>query len=590
MLTDAPASPWCAQEGQPVIAQNSAARASFKALMNGYLREIAKEMPAPGDLGVPVHLECDLPRSFTRLRVEVTYWSLTGPHDFGTLHLLNPATKRWREAAVGEVIPLIVTECFARHGTLGSPQMMELLRRIFNSCDQIQQSSRHAQASEIAFLPAEQDLHFGHWMHPTPKSREGMTSWHQRAYAPEYGGSFQLHYFAAHNEIVETGVAQDQTLPEMLRQIKGAPLRALRPDEVLIPMHPLQAEALRLRPATLRLLAKGLLRDLGAAGAEFSATSSVRTVYSSDCPWMLKFSLPVKITNSERINLRHELSAGVVIARLLDQLAPLPPKFRVIGDPGYVTLALPDQRETGFEVILRDNPFQGNAGDGVVNIAALTADPLPGQSSMLARIIMRLSRAENALPSKIAKRWFSAYLDCALLPMLTLYDQHGIAFEAHQQNSLLDVSGGLPSCYFFRDNQGYYIADTHLSRQAALEPELTKTEAICFPQHEINQRFCYYLLVNQIFSVISRLGRDGFADEAALIEMLRKALRDFAAQASGPALGFVEFVLSAPKLSCKGNLLTRVHDVDELQAEGEKAKYIWFTNPLATASEIRHAV
>ncbi|MEO1309304.1 MAG: hypothetical protein AAFV38_15815, partial [Pseudomonadota bacterium] len=150
MLLDAPALSGEGPESQFEIMQNAAARASFKAFMNGYLREVVQEVSQPADLGVPVHLECDLPHSFTRLRVEVTYWSLTGPHDFGALQLLNPNTKRWRDAAIGEVIPLIITDCFVRQGVVGSPQMMELLRRVFNSYDRIFQSSRQTQASDIA--------------------------------------------------------------------------------------------------------------------------------------------------------------------------------------------------------------------------------------------------------------------------------------------------------------------------------------------------------------------------------------------------------------------------------------------------------
>ncbi|MFP3520836.1 IucA/IucC family protein, partial [Pseudomonas sp. SIMBA_077] len=76
-------------------------------------------------------------------------------------------------------------------------------------------------------------------------------------------------------------------------------------------MHPLQAEALRLDADVQPMLRGGLLRDLGACDAPFTATSSVRTVYSRSQPWMLKFSLPVQITNSLRRNRRHELDAGI---------------------------------------------------------------------------------------------------------------------------------------------------------------------------------------------------------------------------------------------------------------------------------------
>ena len=575
-----PTSPWQPPLTMMPLAPDHAARATFKALLNCYMREVSAGVIPPGDHSLPMQIDFELTGSFTRLRVQVNYWSLTGPHDFDALQLYDVAGQGWRQATIGEVIPLLVGDCFTRMSAAADDKMLELLRRVLNSYDQISKTSRDALPPETNFLSAEQGLHFGHWLHPTPKSREGMTDLHQQAYAPEFGAGFQLHYFAAHDSIVKTGSADGRDLHGILGDIPGLDMAVLSQNETLVPMHPLQADALRLRPAVKELIKDGLLRDLGPTADLFTATSSVRTVYAKHCPWMLKFSLPVQITNSHRINLCHELEAGVVMARLLDKLGPLPPKFRIINDPAYITLSLPDQRETGFEVILRENPFVDDGGDGVVTIAALTADPLPGQQSMLARIVMDLSRRQNALPSKTAKHWFSAYLACALIPALALYDKVGIALEAHQQNSLLDVSTGLPTQYYFRDNQGYYIAESQLDALAALEPSLRDIDALCFPEAEINERFCYYLIVNQVFSVISRLGRDGFADESALVGQLQQCLQDAAVTSTGPAVSFIDFLLNTPELSAKANLLTRVHDVDELQAEDEKAVYVRLPNPL----------
>ncbi|MEP5758836.1 MAG: IucA/IucC family protein [Litoreibacter sp.] len=560
---------------------DNAARATFKALLNCYIREVSPGSLLSTDRNEPPLLDFDLPSGFTRLRVEITYWSLTGPHDFGEAKLYDLARQVWRRTSIDEVIPLLVTACFAQMPEVGKDKMLELLRRILNSYDQISKGTRNAIAPHANFLSAEQGLHFGHWLHPTPKSREGMTDWHQKAYAPEYNGEFQLHYFAADECIVKSDAASARRVREIIMDIPGLDPNILASDEALIPMHPLQAEALRLEPWVKDLIKTGQLRDLGPAGELFAATSSVRTVFSPRCPWMLKFSLPVKITNSHRVNLFHELEAGVVMARLLDKLPPLPSNFRIINDPAYVTLSQPDLRETGFEVILRENPFMGNAAEGIVTVAALTADPLDGEQSMLARIIMSTARTQNCLPSKMAKQWFDAYLECALKPALALYDRSGIALEAHQQNSLLDVKSGLPTCYYFRDNQGYYIAESRLEALAAREPQLREIDGLCFSETEINQRYCYYLFVNQIFSVISRLGRDGFVDEAALMAQLRACLEDIATGMNGPAATFINFVLTSPELSAKANLLTRIHDVDELQAEDEKAVYTRLPNPLA---------
>ncbi len=56
-----------------------------------------------------------------------------------------------------------------------------------------------------------------------------------------------------------------------------------------------------------------------------------------------------------------------------------------------------------------------------------------------------------------------------------------------------------------------------------------------------------------------------------------------------PTLGslgtaFVTSVLGREKLPFKANLLTRVEDVDELEAEDELAVYVWVTNPFKSVA------
>ncbi|MBO6851779.1 MAG: hypothetical protein JJ867_15175, partial [Marinobacter sp.] len=93
-------------------------------------------------------------------------------------------------------------------------------------------------------------------------------------------------------------------------------------------------------------------------------------------------------------------------------------------------------------------------------------------------------------------------------------------------------------------------------------------------------RFCYYLVVNQLFSVIARFGEDDLLAESQLLDLLRHALRSWMTRFQGPARPLVAMLLSDARLPYKGNLLTRVHDVDELNAELEMAVYTSIPHPL----------
>src|SRR5690606_23010168 len=126
-------------------------------------------------------------------------------------------------------------------------------------------------------------------------------------------------------------------------------------------------------------------------------------------------------------------------------------------DSAYVTLDLPGRAESGFEVILRRNPLR--ADDRVLTVSALTAEPRPGCLSVFEPVLHRNAGRRRMSLREACRLWFDAYLDCTLKPLVGLYDRFGIALEAHQQNSLLDLSeDGLPMRFFYRDSQGFYLS------------------------------------------------------------------------------------------------------------------------------------
>ncbi|WP_318528287.1 IucA/IucC family protein [Mesorhizobium sp. ZC-5] len=440
-------------------------------------------------------------------------------------------------------------------------------------------------------------MYFGHPLHPTPKSLQGMTDWQQAAYAPELHGRFQLTYFAAADFVRadSAGLPVASIVESLLGNDAGKV--AAGNGEMLLPMHPLQAEALMLDPAVRELMALGHIRHLGPAGPTFTATSSVRTVYSDAAAWMPKFSLPVRITNSKRVNRRHELEAGVAVARLFQRagINTFDPHLGFLHDSAYLTLDFPGQAESGFEVIFRENPFRGRANDPVITVSALTAEPRPGDSSLFESVILRVAHDHDVSVRQACRRWFECYLDCALDPLVKLYDRFGVALEAHQQNSLLDLSQrGLPSRYLYRDSQGFYLSNSFKARWYSLVPEIVQIRGLFFDDREIRERFSYYLIVNQIFSVVARAGHDGLASEAELLGILRARLKKLAAELTGAGGEFAAGLLNKPTITAKANLAIRLQNVDELAADGTTI-YTHFPNPLSRVglfmtAETAHAI
>ncbi|MDR7221049.1 IucA/IucC family protein [Aminobacter aminovorans] len=571
-----------------------AEHATFQNFANCYVREISPGRVTQHRAGSEDPVDCIelvLAAQQLVLRAELVSHSLCGPHRFGQVWQRRATEGGWRTVEPFAALQLLLQEAYRQlHDERGDAMRgceLELLGRALQS---YQQTLRYIKAhrtheDDDSFIAAEQSLVFGHSLHPTPKSRQGMSSWQEPSYAPELRGNFQLVYFAADATVVSHKSAASQSAPEIVASLAGPSKIETRPGETLLPMHPLQAEALLLDDGVRGLQKAGKLRLIGPAGPAFTATSSVRTVYNRDLPWMLKFSLPVRITNSLRVNSRKELEAGVAMAKLVQRtgIGNDSDRFKIIADPGYITLDLPDRSESGFEVILRENPFVACKGSGKITIAALAAEPLPGEQSRLERIIRSICLRDGTHPELVCRYWFQRYLDCALDPLVCLYDDFGLALEAHQQNSLIDVSQGYPTAGYYRDNQGFYLSKRHRARLSQHVPEAAEIASLYYDDRDIQDRFAYYLIVNQIFSVIARMGHDGLIDEEVLLHMLRDRLEVLSRTTCGVGREFVRSVLDRPTVAFKANLMTRLFDVDELQTSNERSLYARQPNPLFAA-------
>lgn len=589
-------------------AQEIAERATFQSFANCYLREIDPGKPCRHG-GIPLvdTIEIQLDRAL-RLRLEVVSHSLCGPHRLGRVWICGPAGAIWRDLMPLEATALMLRQAYSNSGVgddqRARGQELSMLSRILQSYEQVLHHVENAKTDcgDLPdFIEAEQSLRLGHWLHPTPKSLQGMTDWQQEHYAPENRATFQLHYFAADDNLVLQSRAGEQDAGEIIAQMLGdtqSVSNATIAGKQLIPMHPLQAQALLLDPQVSALIASEQLIYLGAMGQNFTPTSSVRTLYSQNAAWMPKFSVPVKITNSRRINKLHELQAGVAIARLFERLglASFDPRLTVIQDPAFITLTLPDRHESGFEVIFRENPFGGTQNLRVLTIAALTAEPTNSRPSLLAKLIGKAAEQDGIDHRSAARLWFERYLDCALDPLVRLYDEYGIALEAHQQNSLLDVSDYYPSHFYYRDNQGFYLSETSREHLNAHIPEADEIGDLWFDDKVIFDRFTYYLVANQIFSVISRLGHDQLLSEPDLLAALRSRLLRLSQDLPSRGGRFARSLIENPTICVKANLGFRLRGGDELAASHLDGLYIAMPNPLtlpATSnqeSEVLHAI
>jgi siderophore synthetase component len=565
-------------------------RLALEALLRCWIRE--RQIPAPPQGAQAVLLDL----AGVTVEVPVEYWSACGLHRLGRprgpLGPLGPgAAARLVGEAAGAGGDALAD--FADRTAESARRIAAHLdaRRAVHEYDHehVSQSTvtsvgpgadgaaGHQPASP--FLTAEQGLLAGHPLHPAPKSRDAISDEEAARYSPELRGSFALHWFA----VAPDQVAHESELGPGTPDL-SAYLSTLTPDHrILIPAHPWQARTLLARPEAARRAEAGSLEYLGPAGPPWYPTSSLRTVYRPDAQVMLKLSLGLRITNSRRENLRKELLRGVEAHRLFagrlgTELLAAHPRFRMLTDAGYLAA----EGVPGLDVSFRHSPFAPT--DFVYCTAALTdlgrgglaPDGLPHE---LAAHIHSLAVNEGRSAQAVAADWFDRYLRTLILPVLWLDAEHGVALEAHQQNTLIQLDPtGYPGAGWYRDNQGFYYRESAVEGLESLSglAGLGRASETVVPDDVVTERLVYYAGINNLMGMVGALGCAGLGPERELLGRAADVLR--------PLRGHrpVDLLLDAPTLSCKANMLTRTAGLDELVgALATQSVYVEIANPFA---------
>ncbi|QBK69623.1 IucA/IucC family protein [Acinetobacter johnsonii] len=449
--------------------------------------------------------------------------------------------------------------------------------------------------AEQGFIESEQALVLGHSMHPAPKSRTGFVHEDWQKYSPEACGQTQLHYWLVAPENIAEGTALEQAFSIQLKQeikwhLSESELETLAAyaHYKLLPLHPWQARYLQSKVWFKSLKAKLKIIDLGEKAWIFSPTTSVRTLASFNAPWMLKPSLSVMITNSIRVNLAKECHRGEMTHRLWhselgQSILKQCPTLKAVNDPAWIALQLDGEIIDETICIVRDQPFTPE--QQVTCIASLCQDhPLEERNRFNALFDQIAFQQKLEDKAKIALDWFKVFLNISLTPLMYVYHRYGMAFESHQQNVLVELKDGWPQWLWLRDNQGFYYIEELADEILQQFPELHDKAHAVGSKTFVDERFSYYFFGNTLFGIINAIGATGFVSEQDLLSVLQQHLFDLLKQY--PDSSLIQSLLYQPTLPYKGNLLTRLYELDELIAPVEnQSVYIQLANPLYIKQE-----
>ncbi|WP_274425626.1 IucA/IucC family protein [Chelativorans sp. YIM 93263] len=570
--------------------------------LNALIREWSGwRMEEAGSSGQPEgtsHMLClSLPASRAEVRVPVTHHSRSGSHAFA-----YPMHVSWSEGTAELItLPELVT-LLMREADIGGRASLNsrglFLRRVLDSACAVAEVSeavgaeRPFASGDPSFIEAEKALRFGHAVHPSPRSRDEFTSEDSRRYGPEYGNAFSLRWWAVEPDLLAGESAAPVCLAGATQEL-AAPDSALMertgaaPGKMLMPLHPWQAARLMQEPSIDALMRAGRIMDIGLGSSKWRATTSLRTVYSSDVAWMLKFSLSLRLTNSRRLVEEHECARGLSVYRLLtgptgDALKECCPGFHVMGEPAWLALRAPDGstiKET--MVSFRENPFKGADQPSAAVLAALCERHPDERDSHLADLIRRIAKAESEAPGRIAERWLDLFLEVAIRPFLIAQGEFGLLFGAHQQNLVLGLRQGWPDRLYFRDCQGTGYVSSFLPELRQHLPEAGAAKDHVFGADEAARIVAYYLFVNGAFAVVGALAAAGFGDEEEFFARFRAFLEKLAAEPIQDRT-CLDYLLSSPTIGAKGNFMFSLGNINEnTDVTDPLAGYVQLQNPLA---------
>ncbi|MEC4167437.1 MULTISPECIES: IucA/IucC family protein [unclassified Pseudomonas] len=560
-----------------------AQRHAIECLLNCYLREYA----LPRNEANLNYQAQDLPMSLRqangrcisirlpggRLVVRIDRASLLGRCHYLSAPYFKGNQQSWRPLDAHELARLLCTPLS------GAERVGEMLQQVANSLLITRTFLRHSRpANEVAdsLLASEQHQLWGHALHPTPKSREGISHNDLLACSPEVGARFQLHWFKVDPALIRH---QGDDPRSTLRDLSG------RDDAY--PCHPWEVARILADPLVQRAQQQGLITYLGALGQSMYPTSSVRTLYHPQLPYFMKFSMHVRLTNCVRKNAWYELDSAVALTRLLgpvmNELAMQQPGFRLMPEPSATSLdlsalgTLEQAREVTecFGIVYRENLCAADRERYQPQVAmALFTWDQQGRSVCREQVQRYADRA--GLGIELATlNWLDAYAAQMLGGVLYCLFREGVALEPHLQNTVIGFAeDGLPSQVWIRDLEGTKLVPEiwPAERLSALD-ERTRS-SVYYSAQKAWQRVGYCALVNNLGEAVFHLASGSTALEQQLWARIGDLL-----QVQSERLGHPEplrALCAGAPLPSKENFMTRL-----MMRADREAGYTLLPSPLA---------
>ncbi|KAK6354877.1 hypothetical protein TWF696_004008 [Orbilia brochopaga] len=363
----------------------------------------------------------------------------------------------------------------------------------------------------------------GHPSHPCRRTRLGFSPEHTSAFNHEMGNVVFARIFAAKRGLL---AVSKPSISELLREhypfIVDAVTESLRRrgctlDEFdLVVTHPFQGS--KTIPEIYEdELAAGTLISLPEATLACRPTSSTRTLVTV-APGVqgqrlaFKTAIEVQITSTIRTISHASVRNGPYITTLLTKLLSFEPRVSCINERAGAafidnTQSSTSSRQRGLSVIVRDDVTSyARPGEVIIGCTALTMKSPTTGKPLVVELVSALAGSGHR--ASAAATFIDAYADLLLSATLPLLWHHGIALEAHLQNTLLIVDKDrLPTRLLLRDFAGMRVHTGRLQESGEDLQSIPCLHAGTFTadEEEIQAKFAHSVIMTNLLPVVNAL-------------------------------------------------------------------------------------
>ncbi|MDD0851763.1 IucA/IucC family protein [Halobacteriovorax sp. GB3] len=457
----------------------------------------------------------------------------------------------------------------------------QLEQRILESRDNIQniikekelQYKKLMDQSSLSFLEAEQLLLLGHNAHPCPKSKAQFSEKDQRLYSPEYSNKFPLKWLLIKKDKLFKNSArnfQEKNWNEnfFIKDLQQDIKSGYSP----FPMHPWQFNIFKETELFKKYYDDEtiLVVDALHQNCHFGATSSLRSLYSENYDYMLKFSLSLQITNSIRHLQEVEVVRGMEVCDVMDtkhgrKFLEKNKNFKILNEPSYMAI-LDGKNKLRIDtiVLIRENI------ETQENIEQVVLSTINQPSIYQNKTFFDLRKVDK-------RKWFQLYLENILTPFLNAAMEFGILYGAHQQNIIVNLKNSYPESVTFRDCQGTGYTELGFEKMKDHVSSLKRENGNIVSYEMAKTLVGYYLFINSTFSTISALSTTDQELERELISTMITFLEDYQKKEFDTFL--VDYFLENKSVKQKGNFLCCFQNINENTQSDPTKIYTKLKNP-----------